>query len=103
MVLRAGRCWLHSSSALGARRGGHFFVGCKGQWRSRCGRPWWDHFSCTHPSRHAALLPSCPPPQERKAQGVRPEDSDLLSHLLRAQQQLPGLMTDKQIRDELMT
>jgi hypothetical protein len=41
--------------------------------------------------------------QERKAQGVGPEDADLLSHMLRAQQQLPHVMTDKQIRDELMT
>lgn len=41
--------------------------------------------------------------QERKSQSLDDGSQDLLSHLLRAQQQQPEVMTDKQIRDELMT
>jgi cytochrome P450 len=42
--------------------------------------------------------------QERRQQGIGPDDCSLLSFMLAAQQAAPGgLVTDKHIRDQLMT
>ncbi|WIA37607.1 hypothetical protein OEZ86_014509 [Tetradesmus obliquus] len=43
-------------------------------------------------------------PQERRQQGISPQDRSLLSFMLAAQQAAPGgLVSDKHIRDQLMT
>ncbi|GBF87312.1 cytochrome P450 [Raphidocelis subcapitata] len=41
--------------------------------------------------------------RERREKGLKEEDTDLLSFMLRAQQQGNALVTDKQLRDELQT
>lgn len=45
--------------------------------------------------------PNDSPLQEKRANGVKEADTDLLSFMLKAQQEGNAVMTDKQLRDEL--